>query len=206
MTFEETAMKVMCRAGMLFLCFLLVSLPVLAQQPDSPALVPRQAQSSDSRKPYLVMDVVVTDKAGKVTKGLEQKDFTVQDGGQSQKIVAFRAVGGEVVDAQPNDPPVKVIFMVDEINTTFSKVAYERNQITKFLQQNGGKISHPVSMGFFSDDITDQLNRCLADADAYYTLAMDTAPADHPDLYHAVEVKVAPGFIARTRDGYYVQP
>jgi hypothetical protein len=26
------------------------------------------------------------------------------------------------------------------------------------------------------------------------------------DIYHAVEVKAMPGLIARTRDGYYVQP
>jgi VWFA-related protein len=363
-------MNVMYRGGMLFGCFSSVLLPVFAQQPSDKPLVQRQAQTSESRRPYLVMDVVVTDKSGKVTKGLEEKDFTVQDSGQPQKIIAFRAVSGEVVEAQPNDPPVKIIFMVDEINTTFSKVAYERNQITKFLQQNGGKINYPVSMGFFSDkgidvdetstrdgtallasfdqhvtalrsskessgfygtverfqrsvtalnslaskeshfpgrkmiiwispgwpllsgpgvelnpkqreqmfativsastamrlaritlysidpvgvenadnspdslyeeflkpvttvkkaqagnlalqvlarqsgglalrssnDITDQLNRCLADADAYYTLAVDPAPADHPDMYHAVELKVPPGLTARTRDGYYVQP
>ncbi|HEX3966399.1 MAG TPA: VWA domain-containing protein [Edaphobacter sp.] len=363
-------MNVKYRGGILFVCFLAVSVPGFAQQPSNPPLIPREPQSSNSRKAYLVMDVVVTNKSGKVTKGLEEKDFAVQDSGQPQKIVAFRAIAGEVVDAQPNDPPVKIIFMVDEINTTFSKVAYERNQITKFLQQNGGKTNHPVSLGFFSDkgidvdetstrdgnallasfdqhvtalrsskesggfygtverfqrsvnalnslaakqsrvpgrkmiiwispgwpllsgpgvdlnpkqregmfativsastalrlaritlysidpvgvenadtapdsvyeeflkpvatakkaqagnlalqvlarqsgglalrssnDITDQLNRCLADADAYYTLAIDPAPSDHPDMYHPIEVKVAPGLFARTRDGYYVQP
>lgn len=362
-------MSVMYRAGMYFVCFFGFSVSIFAQQPASSTPASSQIHPSSESKHYLVMDVVVTDKSGKAATGLEEKDFAVNDSGQPQKIIAFRAFSGESVEAQPSEPPVKIVLMVDEINTSFSKVAYERTNISKFLQQNGGKISHPVSMGYFSDkgieveetstrdgnallasfdqhvtalrsskdsagfygtverfqrsvnalnslaakeshlpgrkmiiwispgwplltgpgvdlnpkqkdgmfatiiaastalrlaritlysidplgvdsadnaenyyeeflkpvtvakkaspgdlalqvlarqsggmalrssnDITDQLNRCLADADVYYTLAVDTAPSDHPDLYHAVEVKVAPGFIARTRDGYYVQP
>jgi hypothetical protein len=48
--------------------------------------------------------------------------------------------------------------------------------------------------------------RCVADADVYYTLTVDAAPADRPDAYHALEVKIATqGLTARTRNGYYVQ-
>jgi VWFA-related protein len=58
-----------------------------------------------------------------------------------------------------------------------------------------------------SNDITDQINRCLEDVEAYYTLTIDAAPADQPNLYHALTVKVAPpGLAARTRAGYYAQP
>ena len=35
---------------------------------------------------------------------------------------------------------------------------------------------------------------------------LDTAPADKPNEYHALTVKVAPGLTARTRAGYYQQP
>jgi VWFA-related protein len=57
-----------------------------------------------------------------------------------------------------------------------------------------------------SNDIASQITRCVADADVYYTLTVDAAPADQPDAYHTLEVKVAtPGLTARTRSGYYVQ-
>jgi VWFA-related protein len=368
---EGTAMRVTLWCGKLVVYCVAASLPLFAQEPPTPALNSPQARSSDTKKNYLVLDIVVTDKSGKtVTKVLEEKDFSVQDSGKPEKIIAFRAVPGEVLKVQPNDPPIKIILMVDEINTSFSKVGYERIQIARFLQQNGGKLSHPVSMGYFSDkgievdddsthdgnallasfdqhvtalrsskesagfygtverfqrsvnalnslaakeshlpgrkmiiwmspgwpllsgpgvdlspkqrdgmfativsastalrlaritlysvdpvgvenadsstdslyeeflkpvttakkaqagnlalqvlarqsgglalrasnDISNQLNRCLADADAYYTLAIDPAPADNAAMYHAVDVKVLPGLIARTRDGYYVQP
>ena len=58
-----------------------------------------------------------------------------------------------------------------------------------------------------SNDITAEIDRCVADADAFYTLTLDTATADRPNEYHAIEVKVAtPGLSPRTRSGYYVQP
>jgi VWFA-related protein len=58
-----------------------------------------------------------------------------------------------------------------------------------------------------SNDITAQIEQCVADVDVYYTLTIDAAPAERPDEYHAIDVKVAtPGLIARTRSGYYAQP
>ena len=57
-----------------------------------------------------------------------------------------------------------------------------------------------------SNDIAGQISRCVADADVYYTLTVDVAPADRPEAYHTLEVKVAtPGLTARTRNGYYAQ-
>ena len=67
-------------------------------------------------------------------------------------------------------------------------------------EQSCGEVFTP------SNDITGQLTRCVADVDSYYTLALDTAPADKPNEYHALTVKVAPGLTARTRAGYYQQP
>jgi VWFA-related protein len=58
-----------------------------------------------------------------------------------------------------------------------------------------------------SNDITAQLQRCIADAEAYYELSFDPPPAEHPDEYHHLEIKMAkPGLTARTRQGYYAQP
>jgi VWFA-related protein len=55
-----------------------------------------------------------------------------------------------------------------------------------------------------SNDITQQIDRCLADLDAYYTLTLETAPVDEANAFHALTVKVASvGLTARTRNGYY---
>jgi VWFA-related protein len=101
----------------------------------------------------VVLDVVVTDKSGKAVKGLTQKDFTVLDNGHPQTVLSFQAVGGEGTtgNAQPAESPVEVILLVDEVNTNFRRVAYERDEIKRFLLENNGVLSHPMSMAFFSD-------------------------------------------------------
>jgi VWFA-related protein len=58
-----------------------------------------------------------------------------------------------------------------------------------------------------SNDLQKLLAAPLADARAFYTFAFDAARADHPDEYHALQVKVdKPGLTVRTRSGYYAQP
>jgi VWFA-related protein len=91
------------------------------------------------------LDVVVTDKSGQPVAGLTQQDFTVFDNKLTQKITSFRAVNST------DEPPTEVILVVDAVNTGFSSVSYERSQIVKYLQQNGGKLAQPTSLIFFSD-------------------------------------------------------
>jgi VWFA-related protein len=96
----------------------------------------------------ITLDVVVTDKSGKPTSGLEQRDFTLLDNKQPNKIVSFNAIVGGT--ATP-DPPVEVILLVDEVNTPFKNVAFARDQVEKFLQRNGAEMEYPTSLVFLSD-------------------------------------------------------
>jgi VWFA-related protein len=96
----------------------------------------------------MTLDVVVTDKSGRPVPGLQQHDFTLLDNKQPQKIVSFQAVEGGTATA---DSPVEVILLMDEINTAFTNVATERNEIEKFLRRNGGALAQPVSLVFLSD-------------------------------------------------------
>ena len=96
----------------------------------------------------MTLDVVVTDKAGKPVGGLEQRDFTLLDNKQTQKIVSFQAVAGGAAAA---DQPVEVIVLVDAVNTEFTNVSIARKEIERFLQRNGGALAQPVSLLFFSD-------------------------------------------------------
>jgi len=58
-----------------------------------------------------------------------------------------------------------------------------------------------------SSDVAGLLEKSIADAVAYYELSFAAAPAEKPNEYHSLEVKVAkPGLTARTRSGYYAQP
>lgn len=67
--------------------------------------------------------------------------------------------------------------------------------------QTGGRVLNS------SNDITGEIDQSVTDANAYYSVSFDSLPADGPNDYHALEVKVdKPGLTARTRTGYYAQP
>lgn len=109
--------------------------------------------AENTAKDRITLDVVVTGKSGKAIKGLEEKDFTVLDDGHPQKIVSFQAVGvgDSGTNAEAGEAPAKIILLIDEVNTGFSRVAYERDEIKRFLLQNGGTLAHPTVLAFFSD-------------------------------------------------------
>jgi len=94
----------------------------------------------------MTLDVVVTDKSGKPVGGLTQQDFTLLDNKQPQKLLSFQAVQGNA-----DDPPVQVILLLDEVNTGFNSVAYERDQIERFLKRDGGQLARPMSFAFLTD-------------------------------------------------------
>lgn len=140
-------MRTRCNGWIFVFCFSLVfglapqSGP--AGQFEPPAILP--LASADHR---ITLDVVVTDKSGKPVSGLQQQDFTLLDNTLPSKIVSFRAVESGV--ATP-DPPVEVILLVDDVNTDYSKVAFERDQIVRFLQQSGGELARPTSTAILTD-------------------------------------------------------
>jgi hypothetical protein len=55
--------------------------------------------------------------------------------------------------------------------------------------------------------LTAQINRCIQDAQAFYTLSFDPPPAAHANEYHDLKVTVGQTKLnARTSTGYYNQP
>jgi VWFA-related protein len=67
--------------------------------------------------------------------------------------------------------------------------------------QSGGRVLGP------DNDMTAQINDCIQDAGAFYTLSFDPPRAVHANEYHDLKVLVArPGLAARTSTGYYNQP
>jgi VWFA-related protein len=59
----------------------------------------------------------------------------------------------------------------------------------------------------FNNDVSALLQKCLSDVAPYYEISFVPTPAERPDEYHHLEIKLAkPGLTARTRQGYYAQP
>jgi len=147
---RRVVMQILFRVPMLLLC---LSLSAVAQQIEPAAtsqIQPGAVKASrlGSADRQITLDVVVTDRSNMVVPGLQQQDFTVLDNKQPSQILSFQA---ESAAAMKPDAGVEVVLVVDEVNTTFQRVAYERTEIKRFLGQNGGKLVHPVSLVYFTD-------------------------------------------------------
>jgi VWFA-related protein len=67
--------------------------------------------------------------------------------------------------------------------------------------QSGGQVLNS------SNDVAGEIATCAREADNYYKLTFDTVPADRPDEYHTLEIKLdRSGLKPLTRTGYYSQP
>jgi VWFA-related protein len=125
--------------------------PAAQQDSSHPELSHRSAPNPETPKGQIKIDVVVTDASGHPVAGLQQQDFTLLDNKKPQPILSFRAVDGSTGDDTPGEPPVEVILLVDAANNLLHNIAYERYQIDRFLTQNGGHLSQPVSLMVFTD-------------------------------------------------------
>jgi VWFA-related protein len=143
----------------LFFC---LSVPAVAQQSTAsaasqvqPGAVLSTSPHSSERDRQIKLDVIVTDRSGKVVPGLQQADFTLLDNKQPQPILSFQP---ESKSASTPNAIAEVILIIDEVNVGFERIAYERDEIKRFLKRNDGKLAQPVSMVFFSDTKTEIQN------------------------------------------------
>ncbi|MDR3725496.1 MAG: VWA domain-containing protein [Terracidiphilus sp.] len=127
----------------LFLCFPYL---VLAQQDTrSNPLAPATPAAAATR---ISLDVLITGKDGKPLTGLEATDFTLLDNGQPRKILSFRRTDG--TSGNQFDPPVEVIFVLDEAGLGINLSSMIRLDLENFLRRNGGHLSHPTSVFILS--------------------------------------------------------
>jgi VWFA-related protein len=118
--------------------------PQLQTRPSEP--IPATPRGNERR---VTVEVQVNDKSGAPVRGLQKQDFTLLDDKQPIDIVSFQAVDRNAPSSP--DPPVEIILVVDAVNAGFQTVSYQRDEIRKFLLQNGGKLAEPVSLVFFTD-------------------------------------------------------
>lgn len=144
-------MSLNVRFGLLLLAPVLYATVASAQQTIS------HPQPVDNQT--ITLDVGVTSKSGEPVTGLQQQDFTLLDNKTPQPITSFQALSGDKA-------PVEVILVLDAINTPYERVAYARQQMDNFLRANGGHLTHPTALAFFTDKGIQMQNGFATDGNA----------------------------------------
>jgi len=126
-------MRMSERVGVLVLLPFVCACAVLAQSIEL-----SRASGSSS----IQLDVVVTDKAGAPVSGLQPEDFTLLDNDVPQSISSF-----EPVEASQ----VKVILVLDAVNSDSRDVAIERAEIKKFLKSKRGRLAVPTTFAVLTE-------------------------------------------------------
>jgi VWFA-related protein len=84
---------------------------------------------------------------------------------------------------------------------TAEKASLPDVQLKVLAVQSGGRVVGP------DNDIAGQIENCVRDAAAFYTISFDPAKADRTNEYHDLKVTMdQPGLTARTSTGFYNQP
>jgi VWFA-related protein len=104
----------------------------------------QQGNSPTAPSTGVLLDVVVTQKSGGPVSGLEQQDFTVVDNKAPQTITSFKAVDGR-------QAPTEVIVVLDAVNIGYQDVAFQRQQVEKFLKADGGHLAYPTTIAVMTD-------------------------------------------------------
>jgi VWFA-related protein len=99
----------------------------------------------------VTLNVVVSGRNGVPVTGLQQEDFTLLLDKKPHPITSFKALQAPTGTPAAKNEDVEVILLVDAVNTRFSHVAYERQEISKFLKSNNGVLPRPTSLVLLSD-------------------------------------------------------
>ncbi len=131
-------MTVRFRFSIAVLALALGGLGAFAQQSAPAPLVRDQA---------IHLNVVVTDHSGNRISGLKVQDFSLLDNKMPKPLASFRELNGK----GNGEAPVHVLIVVDAVNTPFSAVAYQRDQIVKYLRGNEGHLANPTTFAVLTD-------------------------------------------------------
>ncbi len=129
-----------------------LSMGARAQQPEA-----LQPQTASSRS--ITLDVVAAAKNGAPMPGLAQGDFTVLDNKSAETPTSFRALNAGSAAAE-------AVVVIDAININYTRLAYARDQIEKFLSADGGRLAVPTTIAVVTDTETKMLPHFTKDGNA----------------------------------------
>jgi VWFA-related protein len=138
----------------------------------------------------VVLDVVVTDKAGHLVTNLTRDDFAVSENGVPQDIRNFDAP--HEVDAIPvaapkdkfgredwGNAPLTMI-VIDEMDTPFEETAYSRQEVDRYLKAQPRLLKQPTIILWLNDAGIHPVTAFSRDRDALMT-ALDSHKASLAD-------------------------
>jgi len=137
----------------------------------------------------VVLDVVVTDKSGKVITNLTQDDFEVMENGIPQSIRDFeppRRIASIPMTAPQDkfgrenwgDAPLTMI-VIDEMDTPFEEIAYSRQEVGKYLNAQPKLLNQPTIILWLNDSGIHPVTGLSRDRDALVA-ALDAHKASLP--------------------------
>ncbi len=101
------------------------------------AAVTMAAQSTST------LHAVVTDRKGHPVPNLPASAFTLQDNGQPVPLLRVSAGSTQ---------PQKLVIVIDAVNSTYTQVSFQRNQLQRFLTgSSGGKLPYATSIVIAAD-------------------------------------------------------
>ncbi|HWZ83191.1 MAG TPA: VWA domain-containing protein [Terriglobales bacterium] len=144
---------------------------------------PSQTATFQTTSNLVVLDVVVTDRSGKVVTNLTRDDFTVLEDGVAQSIASFElppkagerahgAVAGKSSQPAPGSsvnevsPQALNILVLDELNGEVLDQAYGRGAIEKYLAKHGPRLEQPTSLMLLGQKRIELLHDFTQDARA----------------------------------------
>jgi VWFA-related protein len=104
----------------------------------------------------VVLDVVVTDKAGQIVRGLGKEDFTILEDGAAQSVRSFEGLEKHALPpevkiestadlAKAPDAPVSIL-VLDELNTAFGDMSFARASLTSYLNHQPAVLTQPTTL------------------------------------------------------------
>jgi len=162
---------------------------VLAAQAQPPASTQRPGVLTANAR-LVVLDVVVTDKSGKLIDGLTEKDFQVFEDGKQQRIRSVEAPSAHMLPANstltafdPAQPaafgqsPVNIL-VLDQLNTHFADASYARRQMRDYLTSLPARLAQPTTLLAVFDNHFKLLQGFTRDRDALEH-ALEAAPTQY---------------------------
>jgi VWFA-related protein len=150
----------MIRCGGVAAFGICLALSMAAQQSDSIPAPAGQAEASPQTPPVklitrshderessyrvqhrIILNVQVTDEAGKPAGQLEPSDFTLIDGQETRKIASLRAAAGSTAMGHAH-----AMIVFDTVNNSGRNLGIQRREVEKFLERYRGRIEYPISL------------------------------------------------------------
>jgi VWFA-related protein len=149
-----------------------------AQDPQSADVPVIHATSN-----LVTLDItVLDDKERPVTKGLEQKDFTILEDKKAQSIFSFEGPDAHSVGADADNSEGKAptsIFVLDLLNEPAEDVAYYRYELDRYFKSLPAQLSAPAELLALGNQSLELLQGFTRDRDDLIS-ALHRLPASNP--------------------------